>query len=203
MRRRFFVAAALSLLTSFVAASVAAAPADPVASFYRGRTIQLLIGFGPTGGYDTYARTLARHMGKHIPGNPDDRAAEHAGRGFAESRELHLQCRAQGRHRDRDLRARASDGEAAGPHRGPGLRRDEIHLDRQHHGRTQRLRLLASVRGPHLGGYEVQAVQARRFGPAHRPRYLLQRAAQPVPPAGPTDQRLSRRRRRRSRDAAP
>jgi len=70
MRRRFFVAAALSLLTSFVAASVAAAPADPVASFYRGRTIQLLIGFGPTGGYDTYARTLARFMGKHIPGNP-------------------------------------------------------------------------------------------------------------------------------------
>jgi tripartite-type tricarboxylate transporter receptor subunit TctC len=70
MRRRFFVAAALSLVTSFVAASVAAAPADPVASFYRGRTIQLLIGFGPTGGYDTYARTLARFMGKHIPGNP-------------------------------------------------------------------------------------------------------------------------------------
>ena len=70
MKRRFFVAAALSLVTSFVAASVAAAPADPVASFYRGRTIQLLIGFGPTGGYDTYARTLARFMGKHIPGNP-------------------------------------------------------------------------------------------------------------------------------------
>ena len=70
MRRRFFVAAALSLVTSFMAASVAAAPADPVASFYRGRTIQLLIGFGPTGGYDTYARTLARFMGKHIPGNP-------------------------------------------------------------------------------------------------------------------------------------
>ena len=69
MRRRFFVAAAVSLVTSFVAASVAAAPADP-ASFYRGRTIQLLIGFGPTGGYDTYARTLARFMGKHIPGNP-------------------------------------------------------------------------------------------------------------------------------------
>ncbi len=69
MRRRFLAAAALSLLVSFVTASVAAAPADP-ASFYRGRTIQLLIGFGPTGGYDTYARTLARFMGKHIPGNP-------------------------------------------------------------------------------------------------------------------------------------
>lgn len=69
MRRRSFVAAAFGLLTSFVAASAAAAPAD-LASFYRGRTIQLLIGFGPTGGYDTYARTLARYMGKHIPGNP-------------------------------------------------------------------------------------------------------------------------------------
>jgi tripartite-type tricarboxylate transporter receptor subunit TctC len=69
MRRRSFVAAAFGLLTSLVAASAAAAPAD-LASFYRGRTIQLLIGFGPTGGYDTYARTLARYMGKHIPGNP-------------------------------------------------------------------------------------------------------------------------------------
>ena len=69
MRRRVFVAAALGLLTSIAVAPVAAAPAD-LANFYRGRTIQLLIGFGPTGGYDTYARTLARYMGKHIPGNP-------------------------------------------------------------------------------------------------------------------------------------
>jgi hypothetical protein len=37
--------------------------------FYKGRTIRLLIGFGPGGGYDLYARTLARHMGRHIPGN--------------------------------------------------------------------------------------------------------------------------------------
>ena len=69
MRRRFFVAAALSLVTAVVAAPVVAAPADP-ATFFKGRSIQLLIGFSPTGGYDTYARTLARHMGKHIPGNP-------------------------------------------------------------------------------------------------------------------------------------
>jgi len=70
MRRRFFVAAAFSLVTAVVAAPVVAAPADP-ASFYKGRSIQLLIGFSPTGGYDTYARALARHMGKHIPGNPN------------------------------------------------------------------------------------------------------------------------------------
>ncbi|EDM47923.1 Bug family tripartite tricarboxylate transporter substrate binding protein [Marinobacter algicola] len=39
--------------------------------FYAGKTIDLLIGHSPGGGYDTYARTLARHIGKHIPGNPD------------------------------------------------------------------------------------------------------------------------------------
>ena len=38
--------------------------------FYAGKTIQLLIGFSAGGGYDIYARTLARHMGRHIPGNP-------------------------------------------------------------------------------------------------------------------------------------
>src|SRR5688500_15815239 len=67
---RLCIAAAISLAASLTAAAVAAAPADPVAGFYRGRTIQLLIGFSPTGGYDIYARTLARYLGKHIPGNP-------------------------------------------------------------------------------------------------------------------------------------
>jgi tripartite-type tricarboxylate transporter receptor subunit TctC len=44
--------------------------ADSVADFYHGKTVQVLVGFGPGGGYDLYARTLARYMGKHIPGNP-------------------------------------------------------------------------------------------------------------------------------------
>jgi tripartite-type tricarboxylate transporter receptor subunit TctC len=71
-RIRLCIAAAVSLLASVAGVAVAAAPApaDAVASFYRGRTIQLLIGFSPTGGYDIYARTLARYLGKHIPGNP-------------------------------------------------------------------------------------------------------------------------------------
>ena len=38
--------------------------------FYRGKTIQVLIGLSAGGAYDIYARMLARHMGKHIPGNP-------------------------------------------------------------------------------------------------------------------------------------
>jgi tripartite-type tricarboxylate transporter receptor subunit TctC len=47
-----------------------AAAADPIADFYSGKTVAMLIGFSPGGGYDIYARTLARHMGRHIPGNP-------------------------------------------------------------------------------------------------------------------------------------
>ena len=44
--------------------------AQDVADFYRGRTVTLIVGYSSGGGYDTYARVLARHMGKHIPGNP-------------------------------------------------------------------------------------------------------------------------------------
>ena len=48
----------------------AAADGDAVARFYTGKTIQFYIGYSAGGGYDTYARLLARHMGEHIPGNP-------------------------------------------------------------------------------------------------------------------------------------
>lgn len=40
------------------------------AEFYKGRNVAVFIGFGPGGGYDMSARTLARHMGRHIPGEP-------------------------------------------------------------------------------------------------------------------------------------
>jgi tripartite-type tricarboxylate transporter receptor subunit TctC len=47
-----------------------AARGDEVADFYKGKTVQLVVGYGPGGGYDVYARVLARHIGKYIPGNP-------------------------------------------------------------------------------------------------------------------------------------
>ena len=40
------------------------------AEFYKGKTIQIMVGFGAGGGYDLYARALARHLGKHMPGQP-------------------------------------------------------------------------------------------------------------------------------------
>lgn len=47
-----------------------AAPTNAQDSFYKGKTIRIVVGGSAGGGYDTYSRTLARHWGKHIPGNP-------------------------------------------------------------------------------------------------------------------------------------
>ena len=47
-----------------------AASAGPVADFYRGRQVSLIVGYG-TGGYDVYGRLMARHLGRHIPGQPN------------------------------------------------------------------------------------------------------------------------------------
>jgi tripartite-type tricarboxylate transporter receptor subunit TctC len=44
--------------------------AQDVTGFYRGKQIALVIGYGPGGGYDLYARLLGRFIGAHIPGNP-------------------------------------------------------------------------------------------------------------------------------------
>ncbi len=46
------------------------AAAQSVEEFYKGRSINYIIGGGAGGGYDVYFRALARHMGRHIPGNP-------------------------------------------------------------------------------------------------------------------------------------
>src|SRR5262249_22448487 len=47
-----------------------AAHAEPVADFYKGKQVSLYIGTEVGGGYDVYGRILARHLGRHIPGNP-------------------------------------------------------------------------------------------------------------------------------------
>ena len=48
----------------------ASAHADAVADFYSGRTVRILVGVSPGGEYDVHARLIARHLGRHIPGNP-------------------------------------------------------------------------------------------------------------------------------------
>jgi tripartite-type tricarboxylate transporter receptor subunit TctC len=51
--------------------SLEPAPAQSVANFYSGKTVNMLIGFTAGGGYDAYARTVARYMGRYIPGSPN------------------------------------------------------------------------------------------------------------------------------------
>jgi tripartite-type tricarboxylate transporter receptor subunit TctC len=65
------VLSAMAIVAGLQAAAPGAArAADAVADFYSGKSVQLVIGYAPGGGYDVYARALARYMGRHIPGNP-------------------------------------------------------------------------------------------------------------------------------------
>ena len=59
-------AASILILLTAVSLGFAQSPAE----FYKGKNIELYIGYSIGGGYDLYARVLARHIGKHIPGNP-------------------------------------------------------------------------------------------------------------------------------------
>jgi tripartite-type tricarboxylate transporter receptor subunit TctC len=67
--RRALAATVLIALSSAAPASAQDNAQNP-AAFYRGKTVDLYIGYSSGGGYDIYARLIAKHIGKHIPGNP-------------------------------------------------------------------------------------------------------------------------------------
>ena len=58
------------LPVALAALSVAATPPAQAAAFYKGKTVTFVVGFSAGGGFDTYTRLIARHFGKHLPGNP-------------------------------------------------------------------------------------------------------------------------------------
>jgi tripartite-type tricarboxylate transporter receptor subunit TctC len=60
-----FIAAVL-----FMGAMTAQAPAQTPEQFYKGKQVDIVIGYPPGGSNDTFGRLIARHIGKHIPGNP-------------------------------------------------------------------------------------------------------------------------------------
>ena len=68
MRR--FLAGPGAAGVALVALLPSLATAAPAEDFYKGRTVFVIIGYSPGGGYDLYARLVAQHLGKHIPGNP-------------------------------------------------------------------------------------------------------------------------------------
>jgi tripartite-type tricarboxylate transporter receptor subunit TctC len=66
-RRSVAAGAAIAFAVMLPAAPGAA---DPVTDFYRGKTVEMIIGAAAGGGYDIAGRAVARHMGRHIPGQP-------------------------------------------------------------------------------------------------------------------------------------
>ena len=61
----------LIIAVSFATAALGPVSAqDDVAAFYKGKAVQLRVGSAAGGGYDAIARTIARHMGRHVPGQP-------------------------------------------------------------------------------------------------------------------------------------
>ena len=67
LERAVFLAAVVLLSQLLGLGSKAGAQED---NFYRGKTITIIIPIGPGGAYDAYARLIARHLGKQLPGNP-------------------------------------------------------------------------------------------------------------------------------------
>src|SRR5437763_17077856 len=72
-------AARFSWITRMIGAAAALAAAvlstlpiqaQPIADFYRGKTLRMLIGYGPGGGYDIYGRLVAEFLPRHLAGNP-------------------------------------------------------------------------------------------------------------------------------------
>jgi len=62
--------AALTTAVIAVAALLFGSGSVLAQSFYEGKVVRIVVGFSPSGGFDTYARAIGRHLGKHIPGNP-------------------------------------------------------------------------------------------------------------------------------------
>jgi len=67
MRKALMIGAAAAIVAATPVSSV---QAEPIADFYRGKTLRMLIGYGPGGGYDIYGRLVAEFLPRHLPGNP-------------------------------------------------------------------------------------------------------------------------------------
>ena len=60
----------LALFAVIIALSIIHGTTFGAAPFYEGKTIRIIVGMSPGGGFDNYARILSRHMAKYIPGKP-------------------------------------------------------------------------------------------------------------------------------------
>src|SRR5262245_18285175 len=61
---------AIVIATMLATGTVVSAAADEISDFYKGKSVNIVVGHEPATGFDIYARVLARHLGRHVPGNP-------------------------------------------------------------------------------------------------------------------------------------
>lgn len=79
--RRGALVTALSLALASLATAMPTTAQEPIADFYKGKTLRIVIGYAPGGGYDIYGRVFAEHFGRYVPGNPTVVAQNMAGAG--------------------------------------------------------------------------------------------------------------------------
>ncbi len=104
---------AIAAVCSAIGLAGQPAPAQPVESFYRGKTVTMVIGYPPAGANDVYARMVARHIGKHIPGNPAVVPRNMPGAGSLIAANHIFNVAPQGRHRARTAGADTAAGGSA------------------------------------------------------------------------------------------
>ena|GEM_PF-2787861 len=70
MKEKYEANRSISLSVLFLLLAITNTTALAHSGFYEGKTVRIIVGLAPGGGYDVYVRTSARHLGKHIPGHP-------------------------------------------------------------------------------------------------------------------------------------
>ena len=76
-----FLTSATSAVCALIVLASPAAAQDPIADFYKGKTLRIVIGYAPGGGYDIYGRAFAEFFGRYLPGNPTIVASNMTGAG--------------------------------------------------------------------------------------------------------------------------
>ena len=83
----------LSLIVSVLGLFLLAGQAPAQELFYKGKTLRMIVGTSAGGGFDAYTRTLARHFGKHVPGQPNIVVENMPGAGHLIAAKSHVQSR--------------------------------------------------------------------------------------------------------------
>ena len=156
-----------------VGAGFVATPA-PAADYYAGKSVDMIVGNYPGGGFDIYARAVARHLGRNIPGNPTIVVKNMPGAGSAKAGYQVEHHRAQGRLEHRCHHAGRHHRAAARRQAGHHFRSVEGHLSRHRQCRRAHLRNLHNVEDQALRRCaEQQDAAGRRIAWRRRARLRL------------------------------